>query len=66
MPSVSKKQHNFMNAVKHNRKFAKKVDVPQSVAEEYIDADELVQHYIKGKPSHGDRKRPRKAGQHPR
>jgi hypothetical protein len=39
MPSVSKKQHNFMAAVAHNPKFAKKVGIPQSVGEEFNKAD---------------------------
>lgn len=39
MPSVTKKQHNFMEAVKHNADFAKKVGVPQSVGAEFSRAD---------------------------
>jgi hypothetical protein len=39
MPSVSKKQHNFMAAVANNPKFAKKVGVPRSVGEEFLTAD---------------------------
>ncbi len=39
MPSVSKKQHNFMAAVSKNPAFAKKVGVPQSVGEEFLTAD---------------------------
>ena len=39
MPSVSKKQHNFMAAVANNPSFAKKVDVPQSVGKEFSNAD---------------------------
>lgn len=39
MPSVSKKQHNFMEAVAHNPKFAKKAGVPQSVGEKFAAAD---------------------------
>ena len=39
MPSVSKKQHNFMEAVAHNPAFAKKVGVPQSVGQEFSKAD---------------------------
>ncbi len=39
MPSVSKKQHNLMAAVAKNPKFAKKVGVPQSVGEEFLQAD---------------------------
>jgi hypothetical protein len=39
MPSVSKKQHNFMAAVANNPKFAKKAGVPKSVGEEFMKAD---------------------------
>lgn len=39
MPSVSKKQHNFMEAVAHNPAFAKKAGVPQSVGKEFSTAD---------------------------
>ena len=39
MPSVSKKQHNFMAAVANNPSFAKKVGVPRSVGEEFLKAD---------------------------
>jgi len=39
VPSVSKKQHNFMAAVANNPGFAKKAGVPQSVGKEFIRAD---------------------------
>lgn len=39
MPSVSKKQHNFMAAVAKNPAFAKKAGVPQSVGEDFLTAD---------------------------
>jgi hypothetical protein len=39
MPSVSKKQHNFMAAVANNPKFAKKAGVPSSVGKEFNKAD---------------------------
>jgi len=39
MPSTSKKQHNFMEAVAHNASFAKKAGVPQSVGKEFNNAD---------------------------
>lgn len=35
MPAVSEKQKRFMQAVAHNKGFAKKVDVPQSVGREF-------------------------------
>ena len=39
MPSVSRKQHNLMAAVAHNPAFAKKVEIPQSVGQEFSNAD---------------------------
>ena len=39
MPSVSKKQHNFMAAVASNPKFAKKTGVPSAVGKEFLTAD---------------------------
>jgi hypothetical protein len=39
MPSVSKKQHNFMEAIAHSPSFAKKAGVPQSVGKEFSKAD---------------------------
>jgi hypothetical protein len=39
MPSTSKKQHNFMNAVAHSPAFAKKAGVPQSVGKDFSNAD---------------------------
>jgi len=39
VPSVSKKQHNFMAAVANNPAFAKKAGVPQSVGKEFSSAD---------------------------
>jgi len=39
MPSTSKKQHKFMEAVAHNPAFAKKAGVPQSVGAEFSAAD---------------------------
>jgi hypothetical protein len=39
VPSVSKKQHNFMAAVAKNPGFAKKVGIPRSVGEEFLTAD---------------------------
>ena len=39
MPSVSKKQHNFMQAVAHSPAFAKKAGVPQNVGQEFSKAD---------------------------
>jgi hypothetical protein len=39
MPSSSKKQHNFMEAIANNPKFAKKVGIPQSVGKDFEKAD---------------------------
>ena len=39
MPSVSKKQARTMLAAAHNKAFAKKMEIPQSVAREYVEAD---------------------------
>lgn len=39
MPSTSKKQHDFMQAVAHSPSFAKKVGVPQSVGKDFSTAD---------------------------
>jgi len=40
MPSVSPKQHRFMEAVAHNPQFAREAGVPQSVGQEFANADE--------------------------
>jgi len=39
MPSVSKKQHDFMAAVANNPKFAKKAGVSSAVGKEFLTAD---------------------------
>jgi len=39
MPSISKKQHNFMAAIANSPSFAKKVGVPQSVGKDFNQAD---------------------------
>mgnify|MGYP006294271833 CR=1 FL=1 len=39
MPSTSEKQRRFMAAAAHNPEFAKKAGIPQSVAQEYKQAD---------------------------
>lgn len=56
MPSTSKKQHRFMEAVANNPKFAKKAGVPQSVGKEFEKADKgmkfrqggKVKRYVEG------------------
>ena len=57
MPSVSKKQHNFMAAVANNPSFAKKAGVPQSVGKEFNEADK-GRKFSKG----GDMKKMDKGG----
>ena len=39
MPSKSKAQHNFMEAIAHSPSFAKKVGVPQKVGQDFASAD---------------------------
>jgi len=39
MPSTSAKQHKFMEAIAHNQAFAKKVGVPQTVGQDFSNAD---------------------------
>jgi len=48
MPSTSKKQHNFMEAVANNPSFAKKAGVPQSVGKDFATADKGIS--FKGGP----------------
>ncbi len=60
MPSVSKKQHNFMAAVANNPTFAKKAGVPQSVGKEFSSADK-GRKFSKG----GDMKDEMKKGKMP-
>lgn len=43
MPSVSAKQHRFMEAVAHDPKFAAKVKVPQAVGQDFAAADRRKQ-----------------------
>jgi len=47
MPSTSKKQHNFMEAIAHNTAFAKKVHIPQSVGRDFVEADK-GKHFKRG------------------
>ena len=39
MPSSSEKQHRFMEAVAHDKDFAKKAGVPQGVGKDFEAAD---------------------------
>jgi hypothetical protein len=54
MPSVSKKQHNFMAAVAKTPKFAKKVGIPRSVGEEFLTADKGKKFKEGGAMKHSD------------
>jgi len=54
MPSVSKKQHNFMEAIAHNKAFAKKVGIPQSVGQEFVEADKGKKFKQGGIMKHSD------------
>lgn len=49
MPSTSKRQHRFMEAVANDPKFARKVGVAQSVGEEFVKADEAQKPKRKGR-----------------
>lgn len=40
MPSKSSKQEKFMRAAAHDKKFAKKAGIKQSVAKEFASADQ--------------------------
>ena len=54
MPSVSKKQHNFMAAVAKNPSFAKKVGVPAKVGQEFLTADKGKKFGSGGMMKHED------------
>jgi hypothetical protein len=49
MPSLTKKQHNFMQAAKHNPYFARKAGISQTVASEFIAADQKAGKFQKKK-----------------
>jgi hypothetical protein len=57
MPSVSKKQHNFMAAIAKNPGFAKKVGIPRSVGEEFLTADKGKKFREGGTMKHSDIKK---------
>jgi len=60
VPSVSKKQHNFMEAVAHNPAFAKKVGVSQSVGKDFSMADKGRKFSKGGDMKHEDVKMDKK------
>lgn len=49
MPSTSDKQHRFMEAIAHNKEFAKKAGVPQSVGQDFANADKKSGKFMKKK-----------------
>ena len=54
MPSVSKKQHNFMAAAAHNPAFAKKAGISMNVAKEFNQADKGKKFSKGGTMKHDD------------
>ena len=60
MPSSSKKQADFMRAVAHSPKFAKKVGVPQSVGKDFSAADKGRKFSKGGAMKHEDVKMDKK------
>lgn len=50
MPSVSGKQHRFMEMIAHNPAAAKRVGVPQSVGKDFVMADMGRKEPAKPKP----------------
>ena len=56
MPSKSPKQARTMRAAAHNPAFAKKLGIPQSVAEEFVAADKSKGRFkAGGSPKHPKR-----------
>jgi len=55
MPAVSEKQKKFMDAVAHNKGFAKKVGVPQSVGAEFSDKSKGMKFGSGGVKTRADR-----------
>lgn len=56
MPSKSKKQHNFMEAIAHSAEFAKKAGVPQSVGKDFAAADKGKKFKQGGVMEHSEKK----------
>jgi len=46
MPTVSKKQHKFMEMVAHDPSIAKRVGVPQSIGKEMVSHDDRIEKYM--------------------
>jgi hypothetical protein len=56
MPSISGKQHRFMEMVDHDPAAAKRVGVPQSVGKDFVAADKAQGKRFAGhKPEHAKR-----------
>ena len=49
MPSKSKKQHDFFEAIAHSPGFAKKAGVPQKVGKDFVAADKASGNYMSPK-----------------
>ena len=60
MPSVSKKQHNFMAAIANSPSFAKKAGVPTSVGKDFVSADKGKKFSKGGEMKHEDVKMDKK------
>jgi hypothetical protein len=60
MPSVSKKQHNFMAAIANSPSFAKKAGVPTSVGKDFVTADKGKKFSKGGEMKHQDVKMDKK------
>jgi hypothetical protein len=54
VPSTSRKQHNFMEAIAHSPSFAKKAGVPQSVGKDFSTADKSRKFSKGGGMKHED------------
>lgn len=57
MPSSSAKQHRFMEIVAHNPEAAKRVGVPQSVGQDFVQADK-GKKFAKALRKHGNSDKP--------
>lgn len=57
MPSVSKKQHDFMAAIAHSPKFAKKVGIKPAVGKHFMEADKGKKFSKGGTMKHEDIKK---------
>lgn len=55
MPSTSKAQHNFMEAIANSPEFAKKVGVSQSVGRDFSNADKATGKFMKKKTAKNNR-----------